>query len=428
MKLLFFILLFLSNLSLAYSNSLSFYIESAFKNNPILNAERKNFQAVKQNINISRSDFLPSISISGNTTSIQSTNQTNHSGASLDDSSRNTDTKTLSIDQKIFQGFQGFNSLKKSELEKERAKFNLINKEQQIILETVKVYFDLIYKTKKKEFNLENVDLFERQVEFDSARSQKGQITFTDLAQSESSLAGANANFISAKTELITAKTSFEKITRINPQAEMKNEINFKIDLPKSLPEVLKITKKSNPNLIIAKLDHEIAKKNVSIENSKLSPSASINYSKSENNDLSATINKSDKETVKATITWPIVQGGKNYSSIKKSKFKREQSSLLLMNAENDINTQATNAWSIYKSAGSVLTATQAQVKAAEIANEGITLEYDSGNSRTTLELIQSRSLLLDARISNAKAKRDYIISQFELLVQMGSLNINKIR
>ena len=74
------------------------------------------------------------------------------------------------------------------------------------------------------------------------------------------------------------------------------------------------------------------------------------------------------------------------------------------------------------------LIATKAQVKAAEIANEGITLEYDSGNTRTTLEVIQSRSLLLDARIANAKAERDFIISKFKLLFQLGQLNIENIK
>ena len=69
--------------------------------------------------------------------------------------------------------------------------------------------------------------------------------------------------------------------------------------------------------------------------------------------------------------------------------------------------------------------ATKSQLEAAEIANEGITLEYDSGSNRTTLELIQSRSLLLDARISNARAQRNFIISQFELLKEIGKLDIN---
>ena len=78
---------------------------------------------------------------------------------------------------------------------------------------------------------------------------------------------------------------------------------------------------------------------------------------------------------------------------------------MLSEDVENKVITNTTNAWSKYQSLQSVLRATEAQLKAAEIANEGITLEYDSGNTRTTLEVIQSTSLLLDARISFAKAE-----------------------
>ena len=96
--------------------------------------------------------------------------------------------------------------------------------------------------------------------------------------------------------------------------------------------------------------------------------------------------------------------------------------------AENRVITETTNVWSKYQSSESVLIATEAQLKAAEIANEGITLEYDSGNTRTTLEVIQSRSLLLDSRISNAKAERDFAISKFELLAVIGDLSLNNLK
>ena len=95
---------------------------------------------------------------------------------------------------------------------------------------------------------------------------------------------------------------------------------------------------------------------------------------------------------------------------------------------KNKTITETSNSWSKYQSSKSVLQATISQLKAAEIANEGITLEYDSGNTRTTLEVIQSRSLLLDARIASAKAKRDFLISQFELAKQIGSLSIKSIK
>ena len=146
----------------------------------------------------------------------------------------------------------------------------------------------------------------------------------------------------------------------------------------------------------------------------------------SKNNDFSPSIDKTDKESLKATVTIPLFKGGKNYSSLKKSKFKKEQSNLILQDTINEVETDTANSWSAYKSLERVLKATQAQ--AAEIANEGITLEYDSGNTRTTLEVIQSRRLLMDARISNAIAERNFAISKFELLTIIGELTIENLK
>ena len=199
------------------------------------------------------------------------------------------------------------------------------------------------------------------------------------------------------------------------------------VKLPNSLNEAINIAKFNNSDLLIAKLNYQIAEKDLNIEKAKLSPSASINYSKSENKDYSSTVDELDQETVKATISWPIIKGGENISSIKKSSLKKQRSLLLSEDAENRVITDTTNAWSNYQSSESVLLATEAQLKAAEIANEGITLEYDSGNTRTTLEVIQSRSLLLDSRIAFAKAERDFMISKFELSFQLGTLSSSSI-
>ena len=203
---------------------------------------------------------------------------------------------------------------------------------------------------------------------------------------------------------------------------------NVEVKLPNSLQEAIKIAKENNADLLIARLDYQISVKDLNIEKAKLSPSASINYSKSENKDYSSTVDELDEETVKATITWPIIKGGENISSIKKSSLKKQRSLLLAEDSENKAITETTNFWSKYQSSQSVLTATEAQLKAAEIANEGIMLEYDSGNTRTTLDVIQSRSLLLDARIAFAKAERDLIISKFELAFQLGTLSLDKIK
>ena len=410
------------------ATDLIFLIESAYKNNPKLKAERENLKAIKENINISKSDFLPSVTITGSIDSSESTNRTDQSGNSLADISNETETTSVSVDQKIFQGFEGYNSVKKSKLEVKRASLQLKKIEQEVILETATAYYDLEYKIKSKDFNLNNVDLFERQVESDKARSQKGEISLTDLSQSESSLAGAYADFIAAENDLLTAKTNFERITRISVPDQIDENLKYDILLPKNLNDSLQLSEKNNPDLIIAKLNYEISKKDVNIEKAKLSPSASLNYSRSSNDDFSATVDELEKESVKATVTWPLLKGGKNFSSLKKAKFTKNKNGLILDDKTNETKTNTANAWSLYQSAQSVLKSTEAQVKAAEIANEGITLEYDSGNTRTTLEVIQSRSLLLNARIANAKAKRDFMVSKFKLLSVIGQLSLEKVQ
>ena len=431
MKFFILAIIIIFNLNSAFASDFLTYLESAYKSNPTLNAERENYKAVKENINISRSEFLPSVSISGSQDSEQSTNRTNQAGVRQPDASTNTETQSVSVDQKIFQGLQGYNSVKKSQLESEQAAIKLKNVEQQVLLKSAIAYYDLIYKIKNKQFNLANVDLFERQVETDISRLQKGEIALTDLAQSESSLADSNAKLITADTELLAAKSNFERIIRLavpNEIAEDKFIEKMNLNFPAGLNSVLAFSEKNNPKLLLAKLDYEISEKNVNIEKSKFSPSASVNYTKSQNKDLSSTIDQSDQENLKATVTIPIFKGGENYSSLKKSQFKREQTNLILQDTFNEVKTDTANAWSVYQSSGSVLKSTQAQVKAAEIANEGITLEYDSGNTRTTLEVIQSRSLLLNARISNAKAERDFAISKFELLAVIGDLTLENLK
>ncbi len=431
MKYIFFFIIFFFNLNLASASEFLNYLENAYKNNPTLNAERENYKAIKENINISRSDFLPEVTVSETKTSSQTSNRTNQSGASLSDTNNDTTTKSISVDQKIFQGFQGINNLEKSKLEFNQAGLKLKNAEQQFLLKSAAAYYDLLYKLNNRQFNLANVDLFERQVESDRSRLQKGEITLTDLAQSESSLAGANAKLITADTELQTAKSNFERVIRLSaPNEIIKDNFikNINLNFPQNLSSALKASEQNNPKLLLSKLDYEISEKNVNIEKAKFAPSASVNYTQSKSNDYSSTVDEQDQETLKATVTLPLFKGGENYSTLKKVKYKKEQSQLIFQDTQNEVKTDTANAWSVYQSSESVLKATQAQLKAAEIANEGITLEYDSGNNRTTLEVIQSRSLLLNARISNAKAERDFAVSKFELLAVIGELTLENLK
>ncbi len=417
--------LFSNNL---YAENLVKTLSDAFKNNSKLNAQRASFEASKQDVNISRGEFLPSVTLSGDSATQNNTDRTNQSGEKLIDTDSTPKSQSVLIEQKVFDGFGNYNNLKKSKLKLEYAKSELNKLEQEVLLNAAKAYYNLGYNFKNLEFNQSNVELFERQVENDRSRLERGEISLTDFAQSESSLAGAQAKLITATNELISGKKSFQKIIGSDAPKEIDLAFFPKLKIPSSLDTATAIAEQVNPRLNLAKLDLEIAKKELFVARGDLGPSAKISYSKKKNQDLSSTINEREQEEVKATVTWPIFKGGKNISSVKKANFKMQEKQLILDDTSDQVKIDTANAWTTYSASKGVLDATSAQLKAAEIANEGITLEYDTGNQRTTLEVIQSRTLLLEARTGYAKAQRDFAIAQFNLLASIGDLYLNNIK
>ncbi len=426
-KFLILLIFFLPNSNLNAQDLLN-TLSDAFKNNSKLNAERASLNAEKQDVNISIGEFLPSVTLSGDAATQKDTNRKNQSGASLQDTESTPENRSVLIEQKIFDGFSNYNNLAKSKLEFEYAKFKLNKLEQEVILSAAKAYYNLGYNFKNLEFNQSNVELFERQVESDRSRLERGEISLTDFAQSESSLAGAQAKLITATNELISGKKNFQKIIGSTAPNEINLSLFPNLSMPTSLDTATAISDQINPRLNLAKIDLEIAKRELYAARGDLSPSASITYEKKKNYDFSTTVDEREQEQVKATVKWPLFKGGKNISSVKKASFKLQEKELILQDITDQVQIDTANAWTSYNSTRSVLDATSVQLKAAEIANEGITLEYDTGNSRTTLEVIQSRALLLDARTSYAKAQKDFAIAQFNLLASMGDLYLENIK
>ena len=309
------------------------------------------------------------------------------------------------------------------------AKAELLKTEQEILFKAIEAYTGLILALEKLDINKQNLNLLERQVETDQARLEKGQIKVADVAQSESSLAGANAKFIEAKNEEVTAKLIYEKIIgSIGDMNSLSKSFDVSFKIPSTLNEAIQISKNNNPELIIAKLEYQQSEKDVSIAMSELSPSATISLESSKTDDLSSTYDERDKETIKATLSWPIFKGGKNTASLNKSKNLKNRQKLLFDNALKTNDADVASAWSNLESSKSLLVSVRSQVQAAEIANEGITAEYESGSGRSTLDVIQSNSLLLDSKISLANSERNYLLSQFKLLQFLGLLSAKNLQ
>ena len=415
------IVIFTLGINESKANTLFDSLNSAYLNNPKLNAERANMRASREEKRESISEFLPSVTVSGY---VREQDNTKTGGS---ESNFKAAEQSVTVEQKIFQGGSGVANFMKKKHGQSLGEFKLKRIEQEILLEAAKVHTELLLNKNKVNINLMNVDLFERQVENDQNRLEKGEINFADLAQSESSLAGARAELIASQNDFVTSKANFEKIIGKKPTENIQEVKEINLGLPESLAAAYNISNSENPNLQIALLEFKQSKLDVVIAGSELSPTATLSYKIAEQDDISATIQDRTQQTITATATWPLFAGGSNLFNLRKAQELRNQKELLLQDSKNTTETDVANAWSNYQSSKSVLDSIRFQVKAAEIASEGITLEYESGGNRTTLEVIQSRTILLNSRINLASSERNFFISQFNLLLAVGRLTAQQL-
>jgi outer membrane protein len=397
-------------------------LNQTYQNNIQLNAERENIKASEEDINISKAGYKPTITLNGSK-SIEETNKlTNQSGVSTSVNDVEPFTTSIKLEQTLIDYGRDL-TIEKNITALDLAKSKLIKKEQDVLHSAVDAYTNLILAREKQNINRKNLNLLRRQVENDKIRRDRGQITNTDLAQSESSLAGAQAQFTQAKNDLLIAKLTYENIIgKIADPNQLKKSSKSIVNIPNSLNDAINLSKKNNPDIKIAKFDLEQSEKDLAISESDLKPTASLSFERSYADEFTSTIDEREKDILKATVSWPFYSGGKKRSTINKNSNLTNRKRLLLDDAVRTNETNVASAWSSLESSKSFLNSVKVQVRAAQIANEGIAAEYERG-SRTTLDVIQSNSLLLSAQLSLVSSERNYLMAQYNLLKAIGLLN-----
>ena len=413
--------------SKGYSITLYDALKQTYKDNTQLNAERENFKASEEDINISKAEYKPSLTLSGSK-SVEETNKlTNQSGGDATINDVDPFTTSIKLEQTLLD-FDRSISHERNIIGLDLAKAKLIKKEQDIFFEAIEAYTQLILARETLDINKRNLNLLNRQVENDKIRLDRGQITITDLSQSESSFAGAQAKFIESKNDLLISKLTYENIIgKIQDPNLLQKNSRAIVSIPKSLDDAISVSKINNPDILIAKFELNQTEKDLESSKADLKPTAALSLERSYSEDASSTIDEREKDTLTTTLSWPFYSGGKKRSTINKNANLTSRKRLLLDYTIQTNDTNVTSAWSSLESSRSYLDSIRVQVKAAKIANEGIVAEYERG-SRTTLDVIQSNSLLLSAQISLASSERNYLLSQYNLLKVVGLLNSEHLK
>ena len=420
------LLILISLVVFSFSNAIAVTLYDAlnqtYQNNIQLNAERENIKVSEQDIKISEADYKPSLTLSGSK-SIENTNTLkNQNGGTATKNDVDPFTTSIKLEQTILDYGRDL-TLEKNITALDLARAKLTKKEQEVLHDAINAFTNSILAREKLNINSKNLNLLIRQVENDKIRRDRGQITNTDVAQSEASLAGAQAQFAKSKSDLLISKLNYENIIgKMDNPNTLKKSSNAIVNIPKTLSDAVNLSKQNNPDILIAKLDLEISEKDILIAESDLKPTASVSLEKSYTDDLSSTIGERDKDILKAAVSWPFYSGGKKKYKISKNTNLTTRKRLLLDHTVRTNETNVASAWSSLQSSKSFLNSVKVQLKSSQIANEGIAAEYERG-SRTTLDVIQSNSLLLSAQLSLVNSERDYLMAQYNLLKAVGLLN-----
>lgn len=401
----------------SFSDDLIKTLTSTYLNNKELNSQREKTKAVDETLIQSYAIFKPSISGTISKNDYLNEGQKDGSGSTLSDSNLQTEKKSIKVEQKILQGIPTSLAAK---TDVKIARLELKSVEQSVLLKAVDAYTSMLAAEKKLKITEDNLNLSDKQVELDKSRYERGAIKLSDLAQSESSLAGAKAKFIRAKNNLLVNEQNFINIVGYKPN-NLKEINGLNLRLPSSLEETLKLSSEKNPNLLIAELNFKKSDYLLKGALEKFAPKASVSFEVSENEDVSSTVSQRDQSHFEAKVEIPLYSGGKNYSFYKEKKALKVSSELEFQDAKNKTKKDATNAWSEYQLKKSELDLARSQLKAAEIAYEGIVQEYESG-TRDTLDVLNSRSLLLDASLNFTDVEQEEILSRFKLLQVTGNL------
>jgi len=411
----------------AFAVTLYDALNETYQNNTQLNAERENIKASEEDINISEAEYRPSLTLTGSKSFENTQKLTNQSGGEASVSDVDPLSSSIKLEQTLLDYGRDITH-EKNYIGLELSKAKLLKKEQDILYSAIDVFTATILAREKLSINRKNLNLLIKQVENDKVRLDRGQITTADLSQSESSLAGAQAQLTQSKSELMISKLNYENIIgKLEDPKKLRKSAKAIVGIPNSLSKAIELSKQNDPDIIIAKLELNQSEKDLEISEADLKPTASLSLERSYTDDLSSTYDRRDKDILKATVSWPFYSGGKKRSTINKNSNLIYRKRLLLEDAMSNTETKVGSAWSSLQSSKSFLNSVISQVRAAKIANEGITAEYQRG-SRTTLDVIQSNSLMLSAEISLANSQRNYLIAQYNLLKSIGLLNSDYLK
>jgi outer membrane protein len=407
----------------ALAETLPEALAQAYAGNPTLAAARAQQAATDENFAQARAGFLPQLGATGTlTTQRVETENTNLAPSSpLRNSVSELDPQTygLRATQSIYAGGANWARLKQADAVIAAGQQGLRSTEQQVLLQAIAAYVDVIRDEEQVRIRRSNVDVLKRQLQAANDRFKVGEITRTDVAQAQARLAGAEANLAAGVAALEGSRAQYGRIIGVAPAGLQAPPPPPPI--PPTIDAAIDAAVDANPDLQRLMKAEEVARRQIAIEAAALKPDLSIVGQVGRSIDASGRGFESDSTSASAQLTIPLFEGGLARSRTRQAKINLTRARIQSEEARRGVVSTVTAAWNDLNAARQVITASREQERAARLALDGAEQELQVG-LRTTLDVLNAQQELFDAQLTVARAERDAYVAHHQLLQAIGAL------
>jgi outer membrane protein len=398
----------------AMADSLFGAMEKAYATNPTLNGDRAGQRATDELVPQALSGWRPTITVNGEL----SHNWEKSGNTNFEADENDSGTVSIELRQPLFRGFRTVEGTKAAEARVDAGRQNLLQTEQDVLFNVVQAYMNVYSGRQLVMLQRQNVAAFRSQLGASNERFSVGEITRTDVAQARSRLAEAQTLLTNAEAALAGDVAEYFQIIGNEPGKLKYPPI---VKLPKSLKSAFAMAAETNPRILARAFVEVASQHDIEVQRGELLPEVSLNASAQASDVFGDGRDTTKIASVSAQVRIPIYEAGLIYSQVREAKQLASQQRIAVIEIARAVRQIVASTWNAYVGLGDIIRYARTQVSAAELALSGVQQEYQAG-TRTTLDVLDAQSELVNARTTLVTAERDRVVAAYQLLGAVGRL------
>ncbi|WP_447749834.1 TolC family outer membrane protein [Sphingopyxis fribergensis] len=404
----------------AHAETLQGALAKAYENNPTLTAARSGQRANDENVPIQKSFGLPEIN----------TRADYEENIIIPGNSFNSPTRSFSatgqMSVPIYQGGAVRNAVRAAKYRVEAGQADLRATEASIFSQVVGAYMDVIRDQAIVQLNQKNVSVLRTNLQATSDRFEIGDLTRTDVAQSEARLALAEGDLRNSEANLIASRESYIRLVGDAPD-DLQSPPTLP-NLPASAEEAVGIALNSNPDIESANQLVNASKADIGSAKASRAPKLSATLGGGYNNFLGSlssgvsgvgVTQETSNAAAGVQITLPIFTGGRRSAQVRQAQSRSSQAIETYVEVERGVIAQTRGAYAAWQANERIISATQQAVSANALSLEGVRAENSVG-TRSILDILNAEQEYLNTQVQLVSAQRNSYVAAFSVLAAMG--------